>query len=208
MAAGCCAGGGAGARPAGGLAALAAAPGTGEPAVDLFTSPLGISGAVVVAVGFPENTSFWIEDANGAIRAYFGDAPLAQDLSPGDIVTFQITELDNYASDVEITGYSNFSVNSTGNTVRVQDGQGLILDYPTRGGRNFDAYGELVTDLGECGPATCWLISNGGTLTPLRLSNAGGSWALGDCIHFVAPLSRFEGEMQYDMFNYDWFEYY
>jgi len=193
---------------AGIAAALAAAPGTGEPIVDLSTSPLSISGAAVVAVGFPENTSFWIEDANGAIRAYFGDAPLGQDLAPGDIVSFQITELDNYASDVEITGYQNFSVDSTGNTVRVQDGQGLTLDYATMGGRNFDVYGELVTDLGECGPANCWLIANGGALTKVRLGSAGGTWILGDCIHFVAPLSRFDDEMQYDMFNFDWFEYY
>ncbi len=65
----------------------------------------------------------------------------------------------------------------------------------------------LVTDLGECGPANCWLISNGGVLTEVRLGGAGGTWVLGDCIHFVAPLNQYDDELLFDMFNFDtcWF---
>ncbi len=188
--------------------ANAAGPAAGDPAVDLSANPVNIASATVIAVGYPENISFWIEDANGAIRAYFGDAPLVSDLVPGDVVSFQITEIDNYATELEISGYQNFNLESQGNPVRVQDGQGLTPDYATMGGRNFDVHGTLVTDLGECGPANCWLISNGGVMTEVRLGSAGGTWVLGDCIHFVAPMTRFDGDLEYDMFNFDWFEYY
>jgi len=192
---------------AGIAAAIAAAPGDGDPNVDLSSNPVAISGATITAVGFPENISFWIEDASGGIRAYFSDVPLPDDAISGQKVSFEITEIENYANEIEISKYQNFSIDSSDNPVRVQTGQAVAFDYGTHGNQVFDVYGPLVTDLGECGPANCWLLSNDGALTEVRIADD-ITWLPGDCIHFTAPLHRFGSDVQFDMFNFLWFEYY
>mgnify|MGYP006928215538 CR=1 FL=1 len=193
---------------AGIAAAIAAGPGDGQGPLDLSANPMSISSATVTVVGFPEDKSFWIEDSGGAMQAYFDEAPLLQAAVPGDVVSFEITEMDNFGNRIEISKYANYVVERQGDPVRVQPGAGIVFNYDIQGGQVFDIYGELVTDVGECGPANCWLISNGGVLTEVRLGSAGGTWVLGDCIHFVAPVTRFDTDVQFDMFNFDWFEYY
>ena len=119
-----------------------------------------------------------------------------------------MTTIENYGGILEITGVANWSVDSTGNAVRVQDGQGVTLDFAVQGERNVEIYGEIVSAEGECGPANCYYLDNGGAQTLVRLDFDAGSFFVGDCVHIIAPVTEFGGTTQIDMYNFDWFRFY
>lgn len=183
---------------------IAAAPAAmGESATGLT---IQVSGAIIHNIGYPADKVFWMADGNGAFRTFLPDAvnPAPQ---PGDAVSFTVTEIENYHGELEITGLTNWSVDSGGNSVLVRQGQGVELTEATLR-YTYETYGKIVSAIGACGSnTTCWNFEHGGVTSELRIKD--DVFALeGDCLHVIAPVYYAFDNGLFDIQNWDWKTFY
>lgn len=189
-----------------GLAAVRAA--AEKAGMDSAKVSLPVSGALVTAKGFvPSNgtfAKFWVADSSGPHVVFNVDLPDAPGLQPGDVVDFTATEVGTFFGLPQITELTDFTVTSTGEDVQVIDANTTTLDYDTHGERVVEAWGELVTDNGPCGgDATCYDMTVGTQTLVFRTES--NYVQVGDCIHFIGPLQRFQETLQLTVEDFDWF---
>lgn len=193
-----------------GLAAVvAAADGQLDPlAID---PPLVVTGAVVTATDYvPVDNdgtgSFWLEDAQAAVTTFRvatmpGIDPA--ELVAGDVVSFEVTEVQDFFGVIEITAVQNFAVTGTA-PVHVVDGN-AGLDVDTMLMRTVEVWGGLASDPAPCGgDSVCFDFAyNGGTALFRTESTFDEP---GDCLHYIGPLAVFKGGPQIDARNFDWYQ--
>ena len=190
---------------AGVSALLAAAEGNyNDVAVDLL-----VEGAIVTSRGYvPANpayntATFWFEDSGGAMMAFIVD--IGQDpnnLQPGDEVSFRATTVKEYFGTPEVIAITDFQILSSGNPVHVVDAMnGDVLSFDTHGLRTIEIWGGLVSGPEDCG-ANCFDFDYGAGLVTYRTNSSYD--VVGDCIHYIGPLSQFNNEPQIDIDDFDW----
>ncbi len=188
---------------------VAMAPKSGT--VDLSATPITVTGAYIINMGYrADQGDLWLEDANGAIRTWlpFDEGHISTPVAPGDQISFKVTEISEYFGQPQITDFTDFAIESTGNDVRIQDGIGVELDYAATGPVNFEVYGEIVDELGECGGGdNCYNLLHGGVKTEVRLDPKNRTWYTEDCVHIIAPVGISESIVRYDLINWDWWTY-
>lgn len=169
-----------------------------------------VEGAVVITLGFPQDKSIWLEDANGATRLFVSTA-LAPAPSPGDVVSFTATELHNYDGETEVTVVTDWAVSSSGSSIPVTNVQTVAVT-ETHAQRNVSFYGEVTGTNGACGTGTtCWIVTHDGVETEVRVRDL-KNVKLRDCLQVIAPVSHFERDAvdtyRIDLQNLDWARYY
>lgn len=181
---------------------------------------IDISGAIVTARGYVPavndgTATFWFEDGGAAMQAYRVDLggfdPLL--LQPGDEVSFTATRVVDYFGTPEVAGdatlgepgITNFQVISSGNPVHIVDvmGTGAVLEFSQQGSYIVEVWGELAAGPTKCGTtAKCYDLDYAGNIAIFRTaSNYDG---LGDCKHFIGPLTQFNGDPQLNVDDFDW----
>ncbi len=190
-----------------GIAAVKAALPEGEEPVAVS---LPISGAIVTSVGYAPSGAgpdIWLSDASGAVFTFrAGDETLG--VKPGDAVSFTVTELTNYFDKLEITGLSDFSIDSSGNPIFYNVGYDTAIDVDAWAFQNVLVWGELVTEPVSCGGSySCFDLRSGSQTVAYRINlESLGDYPdrNGDCVQALAPLDIFSGAAQINIFNYDW----
>ncbi len=179
---------------------------------DLSANPIAVSGTHVINVGYrSDGGDLWLEDANAALNTWFDLGGLFTPSAPGDTLSFEVTEVGDYLGQPQITNVQNFSIDTTGEPVRVLDGMGRPLDWAIQGPRNSEVYGEVVNAYGQCPWATsdhCYTLDHGGTQTLFSLSPVAYVFYPGDCVHLIAPLSHAEGIPVHRLTNWDWWTFF
>ncbi|MEQ1564402.1 MAG: hypothetical protein ABMA64_02105 [Myxococcota bacterium] len=185
------------------------------------TVSLPVTGAIVTARDYvpavpTDNTvSFWFEDANGPMFAFRVDIGMdPNNLQPGDEVSFVVEQVQDYFGTLEVAGdavagipgISGFTIDSSGNDVHVVDAMaGGPLSWADDGMYTVEVWGQLVAGPTDCG-ANCWDLDYNGSIVTFR---SGSSYDyLGDCIHFIGPLTQFGGIEQLDAGDFDWYDYF
>ncbi|MCA9490988.1 MAG: hypothetical protein KC621_13760 [Myxococcales bacterium] len=176
---------------------------------------LSITNATVTARGYvPANptsntVNFWFADKDGGMYVYRGDVGFdPNDLHPGDVVSFDVTEVTNYSGLPEATVISNFVVNQTGQPVHVIDGMdGHEVSWANEGLSLVELWGELVTDPEACGGSSvCFEYMYGSYSLDFRTASTFD--LKGDCIHWIGPIGQFGGATQLNADDFDWYETY
>jgi hypothetical protein len=196
---------------AGIAAVVAAAPaGDGETA----TVDLQITNATVMMVGYRPSGgdlwSLWVQDENAAIRTYASSTPITAEVVPGNKVSFKVTEIKNYAGELEITKLADFVVDdTTAGPVYVQDVTGETITYADHGREVVYTYGRITTVPAACGGSSVcatWLLPTGQEVD-FRIGEQKGV-VQGDCIQVVSPVGTFDGDVQFDINDFDWVEFF
>ncbi len=171
--------------------------------------PIQVNQAIVTATGFLPTRSFWVQDRNRAIEVFLTN-DLGSSVLPGQIVSFNASELTNYEGHPEITGIDSFFVHSSDNPVPYRQANSRELsinDY----GYIVKLGGELLPNPVPCGGTkTCYDLSHSGHESILR---SGSTFlAPGDCVTYAGPVRSFPGPRgtsgtkipQLDTINFDW----
>jgi hypothetical protein len=167
-----------------------------------------VSGAIVLARGYvpggATSADLWLADTNGALYAYNVELGFdAATIEPGDAVSMQVTRVQNFFGTPEITGATGVTVDGKGNDVWVVNGMsGAQVSYEVLGDHVVEIYGELVS-----GPenSNFELEYPGGIIT-FRTFSAYDQ--VGDCIHWIGPVTQFSGVTQLNADDYDWYRSY
>lgn len=176
------------------------------------TVSLAVTGAIVTARAYvpaaPTNNTatFWFEDVNGPMQAYIVDVGFdPNNLKPGDEVSFTATEVVTFFGVPEVTAISGFTVDSTANDVHVSDGNdGLTMDDLNA---VVNLWGQLTTTGSPCGgDAVCFDMTTAGGIELFRTESTFD--VRGDCIHYIGPISTFDGAPQINATLFDWYYYY
>ncbi|MCB9677556.1 MAG: hypothetical protein H6737_20790 [Alphaproteobacteria bacterium] len=188
-----------------GLAAvLAAMPAEGE----TVSVSLPVSGAVVVNVGFDENTGdppLWLADGAGGVRTF--GVPGLGAYAPGDTLSFTVTELKSYFGELEITALTGIEVTSTDDAVHVFSAGGAPVRFPEDRGLNAEFVGLYTGDSADdCGDNPCIVLDNDVTTQTLdlRVPWPGGLVADQTCVHVLAPVEFTRGDVRIGASALDW----
>ncbi len=191
-------------------ALLAAAPENGG---DNVAGEWTISEATVIATEYNNETtqraqrSFWLADGTGAIAVFFPVAATENhptfSIKVGQRISGTITELGNYNSMRQITGASEWTLQSEDNPVYIKD--------LTEGGLTTEDINSVVRITGtltslddaDCGGSKCYTMAyNGDQTTVFRSSSA--FLEVGQCVTFVGPVRGFNDTPQIDTLNFGW----
>jgi hypothetical protein len=197
---------------AGIAAVIAAAPTTNDETITLDT-PLAVTGAIITNTGYARDESVpwdvWIGDGAGVIRTWGANMETAiTAATPGMSVSFNVTEIKNYAGEIEITGLTDWVVNSENNDVFVWELNETVLDYSLHGRQNAHLWGEILTDAEPCGGSfNCYTYAYGAASATLRMKDV-ATVLKGDCVELVAPVGTFAGNIQFNVADLDWYQWY
>lgn len=188
-----------------------------------------VSGAVVTATEGGKNLPFfYLQDQQVALYARLAEGNDSVDVKVGDAVSFTVTAVSLFNGQPQIQNITNFSVDSSGNQVPIQEVDGSSL--------SADKYQQLIRVGGalsapeQCGgdcslPASeregqCWqcydmVNQEGETIIEFRSNSLTQEEPLGyfagTCMTFVGPLGMFPGpvgnsdtSLQIQETNWDW----
>lgn len=172
---------------------------------------LKVTDATVISKGYvPANgtyAKFWVADSSGPLVIYNVDLPDAPGLAPGDVVSFTATKVLNYFDLAEVTEIADFSVSKAPGPVQIIAANTTPIDYTQHGERVVEAYGELVNSTGGCGGSfVCFDMTVGKQTFQFRTRSNFDQ--VGDCIHFIGPLQRFQDTLQLTVEDFDWSRFY
>ncbi|MFT5684131.1 MAG: hypothetical protein ACI8RZ_005072 [Myxococcota bacterium] len=185
---------------------LDAAPASGALSIDI-----AVTDAVVA--NFTEYSGeidqLWLADAGGGLQTFGPDIGLtAEEIAPGDTVSFVATEITTYFSLPELTGLTDLSVTGAGGLVYVIPGNTTTITVADHLNQNIRAFGELVSEPETCGgSSSCADFVFGDNTVALRFADAIGL-SMGDCVDVLAPLTLFSGAPQLNIDNNDWVSVY
>lgn len=173
---------------------------------------LPVTGAVVTSLEYIPSANdgthtFWVEDTNGSIVAFRvpTDPVDPLDLKPGNKVDFTATEVNEYFGTPEITSIFGFAVVGTEPVYLADGNDGTPLLWDTLGPRTVEVWGEIVSDAVSCGDTSvCMDLEYAGGTIVFRTAQSFFP-IRGDCIHYIGPLSKFNGATQLDTGNLDWY---
>ena len=185
-------------------AVIAAAPADGE----TIAGEWAVTGATVIAVGYaPEGSNpdnIWFADSSGAARTYRTDPGLV--LKAGDVVDFTVTELTMYYETLELTGITGVTVTGT-DKIWMLDGNATAITYAEHEQQVVYAWGEVVSEDGECGGSySCYTFEYGTNSANLRIQTSKGL-IQGDCAQVAVPVGSFSGAEQLNVDDLDWFDW-
>ena len=151
----------------------------------------------------------WLADSAGGLQTYGVDINLtADDISPGDRVSFIATEITTYFGLPELTGLSGLTVTDKDGAVSVVDGNTTAVTLEEHLNENIRGYGTLVSTPEGCGGSSvCADFSFGENTVVLRFAEALGL-AEGDCVDVLAPLGIYSYSEQINIDNNDWVSVY
>jgi hypothetical protein len=189
---------------------IAAAQGQYDPvAVNIPVTEVTIVAKGYVPANPTDNTlQFWVEDANGAVVAWYVDVGMDPNLvKVGDKVSFTATEVEEYFGTIEITAITGFTIVSSSNPVHVVDvmSTGAPLTFADHGNRVAEVWGELVSGPEDCS-ANCFEFQYGSNTATFRTESTFD--VVGDCIHYIGPVGQFDGAVQLNASDFDWYTYY
>jgi hypothetical protein len=150
--------------------------------------------------------TLWIADTAGGMTSFGVRWGLSADvLSPGDTISFTITEVSNYFDTLQITAIDDTpTITGRVDSMFVVDGNAGPVSTGTHLSENVSAHGELVNDEGSCGGSfRCFTFSYGENAHTLRLNEDLG-FKVGDCVQIVMPLGMYFDEEQYSVDNNNW----
>jgi len=179
-------------------------------AMDRGSFPVEITDAVVAnyTERDGEIDTLWIQDGSAGLMTYNVSTGLRSDeISPGDTVSFTISDGTIYFGLPEITGISGDITVTGSQDVYLVDGTAEVVTTETHLSQNILAYGELTADEGSCGSARCFTFSYGENAHTIRVSE-GLNFKVGDCIELAMPLGIYFEEEQYSVDNNDWVSVY
>jgi hypothetical protein len=184
--------------------------------VDLVVTKAIVTARAYVPAVNDGTASFWFEDQNAAMYAYRvnlgGFDPV--NLKPGDEISFTAKRVVDFNGTLEVAGdpantipgIENFTVVSSGNDVHVVDGMDANgLSFADDGLHVTNVWGELVAGPTDCG-ANCFDFEYGGNTITFRTQSSYD--VVGDCIHYIGPVTQFGGVAQLDANDFDWYDYY
>lgn len=185
---------------AGVQAVIDASPGDGQQ----LSVQLRVEGAVVTNLGYPEDENVWFADANGAMRSYRAnfDPPVA----PGDVVSFEVQQISNYRGELEVVAIDALEVLGSGEPVYYVDGTNRAISVAEHARQNVLAWAEVVSGPTDCS-SNCFEVDLGGQTEDLRISSS-RTFDAGDCLELFMPVGVFDGEIQLNVENYDWYREY
>ncbi len=174
-----------------------------------------ITGAVVTARAYVPDTNdgtvtFWFEDMNGVGQAYYVDTRThgvePTDIEPGDVIDMHAVLGEDYFGTLEVTGIDAFSVTSKDTPIFVTDVlDGSAANTSALQNKMVQIYGGLTTDPEDCGGRDCFEFTYGDGHTGIFRTN--GTSFKGDCVHWIGPLSEFQGDEQLNVENFDWYRW-
>ena len=185
---------------------LAAAPQEGSASISIK-----VSGAVVA--NFTEYggeiDQLWVADASGGLQTYGVDINLtAEDIQPGDLVSFTATEITTYFGLLELTGLTDLVVTDASEPVYVVNGNSTAITLDEHLNENVRGFGELTSEPEGCGGSSvCADFTFGENTLPLRFSDALGL-EQGDCVDVLAPVTIYSYAPQINIDNNDWVSVY
>ena len=185
---------------------LDAAPESGSQSIDIKVTD-------AVVANFTEYSGsidqLWLADAGGGLQTYGVDINLtADDVAPGDRVSFTATEITTYYGLPELTGLTDLTVTTKGGPVYVVNGNTTAVTLDEHLNENIRGFGELVTAPESCGGSSvCADLAFGDNVAVLRYAEALG-FDEGDCIDVLAPLNIFSYAEQINIDNNDWVSVY
>ncbi|MFT6399866.1 MAG: hypothetical protein ACJAYU_004636 [Bradymonadia bacterium] len=196
--------------------AIASAPFDSDPTDDESPFPVAISTSVVQTTVFATapNTlafsgaqrSFWIHDGVASVQIFldeFGDDWPTFAIQVGQHISFTATEVSSYRGVPQISGATDWSLESAGNAVAfrsVDEAPIRFEDVPD----NVRLTGTIVADLGPCGgTSNCFELAYGTQSVAFRTSL--DRVQAGDCIAWAGPVGTFGGLPQLDGSNFNWF---
>jgi len=192
-----------------GLAAVVAA---AEAATERTAANLPVTEAVVLARGFASadatQVGLWLGDRSGALYAYDLELGMpASAIRPGDVVSFTATEVNNFFGTAELTGQTGLSVVRSGDPVWVVDGMtGTPVTYEAHAEQVVEVYGELISGPDTSCGANCFDLQYAGGLLTLRTFSTFDQ--VGDCVHWIGPVSQFSSTPQLFADDFDWYRSY
>ena len=151
----------------------------------------------------------WLSDSSGGLQTFGPDIPFtADELQPGDTVSFTATEITSYYDLPELTGLTGLSIASQGGMVYVVEGNTTTISLAEHLNQNIRGYGAITSEPEGCGGSSvCADFTFGDNTAILRFSDSLGL-AVGDCVDVLAPLTIFSGAPQLNLDNNDWVSVY
>jgi hypothetical protein len=185
---------------------LAAAPAEGSAAIDIAVTDAVVANLTEYGGGIDQ---LWLADADGGLQTYGVSINLtADDIAPGDTVSFTATEITTYYSLPELTGLSDLTITGSGAMVYVIDGNTTAVTVSAHLNQNVRGFGALTSAPESCGGSSvCADFTFGPNTVTLRFA-AALSLSEGDCVDVLAPLTIFSGAAQLNIDNNDWLSVY
>lgn len=185
---------------------LDAAPESGAQAIDITVTDAVVANFTEYGGAIDQ---LWLADAAGGLQTYGVDINLtADDISPGDRVSFTATEITTYFGLPELTGLSGLTVTEKNGAVSVVDGNTTAVTLAEHLNENIRGYGALTSAPEGCGGSSvCADFTFGENTVVLRFADALGL-AEGDCVDVLAPLGIYSYSEQINIDNNDWVSVY
>ena len=148
-----------------GIAAVIAASPAGNGETVTLDPPLEVTGGVIINTGYAPDgavpSDIWVADQDGAIRTWGAAiSDVATAAAPGMKVSFKVSEIKNYAGELEITQISDWVVDSEGEKVLVQNLNDAAPTYASHGRQNAQLWGEIASEPEACGGSfNCYAIT-------------------------------------------------
>lgn len=169
--------------------------------------PIEVSGSIVTSVEYAESGRFFVQDQNVALYVR-SSTEQAVDLKVGDAISFTVTEIGKFGGTPQIQGFSDLTVDSSGNEVAIHDVDMDSLSEDRL--QQIVRVGGSLTAPSECGNALCYDMLNqeGEKIIDFRsftfADQEDPGYFPGTCLTFVGPLGQFDGDFQIQELNRNW----
>ncbi len=165
----------------------------------------------------------WVASGDGTMRTFLASGNAVPEPTPGDVVSFKVTEVDYYFGPqiTVISGWTNHTADGgEPNDVLVRDSTGVDLEVSraapaTAGSYASDLhwphkiYGEITSHGSDCGFSgqQCYDLTHGGLEGEvLEFRTWPGRVFRDDCIVVYGNLGEFGGDPQIDALQTDWYD--
>ena len=183
--------------------------------VTFVSGPHTITDAIITSIEFTpdpydkDGLTFYVEDQAGPLVIYKAPVAVGQFASivPGATVTVTADTAVDFYGTKEMSNITSLEVTGFDGTVHVVDinGSGGPIDYDLHNLHTIEVWGELVAGPEDCG-LDCWTLDYGAGTIEARLVPDG--FFLGDCVHYIGPMTRYFDQDQLDASDFDWARYY
>lgn len=174
---------------------------------------VAINNAVVAAIGYTPSSatahwSVWLADANGAVRTYLNESTgtIPSTVKVGDVLSLRVKKIKNFGGEFEILDVSDVVVAADTSKVWLQEPTGE-LSYASHGRELVHVWGEVTSTPADCGSYQCMDLDLDGQVVDFRIKADKGV-KKGDCLDVVAPVGVYMGDVQFNIDNFDWVDFY